>query len=94
MNPQISLTAIYIDFNECMSPYSAHTLEKLSRYFERNGLYEQLGLPRKHLLKAHSLVNDYMFPRGRVDRLFVTGSMMTYFYLFDYIYDAENQHHK
>ncbi|MEO1297559.1 MAG: hypothetical protein AAFW75_17600, partial [Cyanobacteria bacterium J06636_16] len=27
----------------------------------------------------------------RVDRLFVTGSMMTYFYLFDYIYDADFQ---
>ncbi|MEM9004301.1 MAG: hypothetical protein AAGE59_12360 [Cyanobacteria bacterium P01_F01_bin.86] len=91
INPQISLAAIAIEFPERFSPYSTYNLEKLNQHFEACELYGQLGLPRKSLLKAHSLVNDYMFPEGPADRLFLTGLMMASFYLFDHIYDADFQ---
>ena len=83
------LSMVRMDFDEWLSPHSADIFEALRRYFNQCRLYEQLGLPQKQLLKAHSLVNDYMFPRGEHGQLLSTGLMMTYFFLFDYIYDVD-----
>lgn len=84
-----TLSMVKMEFDEWLSPHSADIFEALRRYFNQCGLYEQLGLPQQQFLKAHSLVNDYMFPRGERERLLATGLMMTYFFLFDYIYDVD-----
>jgi hypothetical protein len=84
----LPLSVIPMTYPEWVNPHSVVVGQQLDAFFAHYALYERLRLPRQRLLLAHARVNDYMFPRAAPDRLFVTGLMMVYFFLVDYVYDV------
>ena len=86
-----NLAPIHVPFEEWISPHSSENLSKIRLFAERHKLYNLVNISSQRTLQAHSLVNDYMFPRGDPDKLYVTGLFMAYFFLFDYIYDVDSE---
>lgn len=89
MVPTLKLGRIKIDYDEWVSPFADRTRAQLDEFAAQYRLYSSLGLPQGPMLRAHSSVNDYMFPRASPDRLYATGLMMVYFFIFDHIYDTD-----
>lgn len=89
MIPTLKLGRIEVDYDEWVSPFADRTRARLDEFATRYRLYSSLSLPQSPMLRAHSSVNDYMFPRARPDRLYATGLMMVYFFIFDHIYDTD-----
>ncbi|MEM9453407.1 MAG: hypothetical protein AAGF11_04460 [Myxococcota bacterium] len=78
-----------MNYDEWVSPFADHTRARIDEFATRYRLYSSLGLPQGPMLRAHCSVNDYMFPRAEPDRLYATGLMMVYFFVFDHIYDTD-----
>lgn len=89
MVPTLKLGRLAVNYDEWVSPFADHTRARIDEFATRYRLYSSLSLPQGPMLRAHSSVNDYMFPRAEPDRLYATGLMMVYFFVFDHIYDTD-----
>lgn len=87
--PTLQLDQIEVGYDEWVNPFAERNRRQLDDFATRYQLYASLDLPQEPMLRAHSSVNDYMFPRAEPDRLYTTGLMMVYFFIFDYIYDTD-----
>ncbi len=89
MMPTLECKQIEVRYEEWVSPFAERTRRQLDDFATEHRLYSSLGLPQGPMLRAHSAVDDYMFPRAEPDRLYATGLMMVYFFIFDHIYDTD-----